>query len=640
MAVGKSGSFELTGTLGITVRVFWSETYTIDTNQSVVSIDKLQVKSSSYSYVTYFPNGSIKVDGAKVIEFNSVLGTHNADMVDKNTYVDVKGGGNYENPPWETGNITHNSDGSKTVTIAVDISGATISGDKGHGWKVTGSKSVGLTTIPRASNITSVSDVILGNACSIKWIPLSAAFYYKMGFQIGDWKHSTEVVHPNQTTEYTYTLTIPLEVANQIPNDPDGTMYVYLHTFSDSAGTNQIGDTSSATFKVTVPDNEYTKPLVFMDVSAVHSLSAQFTGLYIQGHSRVVVTPSADGQFGADIQSFSMRVGGVSYGEAENYTSDYFSTYGVFNVACYATDSRGYIGETSRDINVIAYRNPKLENVSATRCDANGNESESGTYLKIKAKRSYAPVESRNVQKNFCRICYRYAVEGNSHYSDWVTILAADNLTSDEVVTAPLLDGNLLATTSYRVEVQAVDDISASVPSTIIIPTDKVYWHRDGARNALGLGKYNEKDNAIDSAWDFHMNGRKVTGLPTPTGSTDAVPLGFLKDYIVEQGTSGVWAYRKWNGGFAELWCSLSATRQNGYVLASEEVAYPFAMTNAISGVGSLNSYGGNAAEALPWNLKLAYGPTACRIWVHSSGGGFTADSIVYGSAYIVGTWK
>jgi hypothetical protein len=249
-------------------------------------------------------------------------------------------------------------------------------------------------------------------------------------------------------------------------------------------------------------------------------------------------------------------------------------------------------------------------------------------------------VESRNVQKNFCEIRYRYKVEGDSHDGEWETILAADNLDSDEVVTGPLLDGNLLATTSYRVEVQALDDIGKPDVSTIIIPTDKVYWHRDGARNALGLGKYNEKDNAIDSAWDFYMNGHKVTGLPTPVGSTDAVPLGFLQDYIVGQGTSGIWTYRKWSSGFAELWCSLSATYQNGNVLASAEVAYPFAMINAISAVGSLNSYGGNAAGALPWNMKLAYGPTACRMWVHNSGGGFAIDTTVEGSAHIVGRWK
>lgn len=29
---------------------------------------------------------------------------------------------------------------------------------------------------------------------------------------------------------------------------------------------------------------------------------------------------------------------------------------------------------------------------------------------------------------------------------------------------------------------------------------------------------------------------------------------GYYFDYIVEQGTSGIWYYRKWNSGMAEIW--------------------------------------------------------------------------------------
>lgn len=32
------------------------------------------------------------------------------------------------------------------------------------------------------------------------------------------------------------------------------------------------------------------------------------------------------------------------------------------------------------------------------------------------------------------------------------------------------------------------------------------------------------------------------------------------EDYIVEQGTSGIWIYRKWNSGIAECWGTYSAT--------------------------------------------------------------------------------
>ena len=35
--------------------------------------------------------------------------------------------------------------------------------------------------------------------------------------------------------------------------------------------------------------------------------------------------------------------------------------------------------------------------------------------------------------------------------------------------------------------------------------------------------------------------------------STSSLP-SFVADYIVEQGTSGIWTYRKWNSGVAECW--------------------------------------------------------------------------------------
>lgn len=500
--------------------------------------------------------------------------------------------------------------------------------------EATASIAVTLPAIPSASTINSASNVILGDKCAVKWTPKSSEFYYKMGFQLGNWKHSTEVVHPNQTTEYTYTgLTVPLDVANQLPNDPSGTMYVYLHTFSDSAGTVQIGDTASKTFKVTVPDVTETKPKISMALTPVHSLPTKFSGLYIQGKSKVSGAPTVEGRYGSGIKSISMAVGGKSYGAEEGYVSDYLSTYGKLKVTGYATDYRGFTGEDPQEIEVIAYQAPKLESVSAVRCDKNGNESESGTYLKINAKVIHTPVGGKNI----CQIQYRYSQDGET-YTQWATLLQSTQGTTE--MTAPPLLGTLSAQASYVVQIRAVDEIGNPAESSITIPTEKVYWHRDGARNALGLGKYNEKDNAIDSEWDFYMNGHKVTGLPTPTGSTDAVPLGFLNEYVVEQGTSGVWTYRKWSSGFAELWLSAATTYQNGYVLSSEEITYPFPMTGAIRGVGSLNSYGGNSGESLPWNLKLAYGPNACRLWVHSSGGGFTADSTVYGSAYIVGRWK
>ena len=421
--------------------------------------------------------------------------------------------------------VPHDQNGDCTVAVRTSMATGISAGT------ITKSASLELDNLPRSSAITSAANVMLGATCQIQWTPLSTSFRYKLVFSLGNWSYTTGVIHPNKTSVYTFTgYVIPLEVAKQIPNSPTGKMTVTLTTYSDSAATTPIGSVDSETFNVTVPITA--SPVVSMSLSPVHSLPSAFNGIYVQGISKVVANLSAELKLNASIQSYDMTVEGKTYGAAQNYTSDYLTTPGEVSVVGRAVDSRQYEGRAEAVINVIPYANPKIQNVTAKRCDADGNPSSDGTYLKITAKRNYQPVIVNGVQKNYCQIRYRYKIESGQSYSDWETILWGVDLSSDEVVTAPLLYGNLLATNTYRVEIQAIDDIGNTASSAVIIPTDQVYWHRDGAKNGLGLGKYNEQRNALDSGWDIHMNGHKVTGVADPALDTDVVTLGFLKQYI------------------------------------------------------------------------------------------------------------
>lgn len=47
--------------------------------------------------------------------------------------------------------------------------------------------------------------------------------------------------------------------------------------------------------------------------------------------------------------------------------------------------------------------------------------------------------------------------------------------------------------------------------------------------------------------------GSSVSGLTTRTTNLESKS-NATTDYIVAQGTSGIWTYRKWNSGIAELW--------------------------------------------------------------------------------------
>jgi hypothetical protein len=138
--------------------------------------------------------------------------------------------------------------------------------------------------------------------------------------------------------------------------------------------------------------------------------------------------------------------------------------------------------------------------VIAARCDANGNLSDSGTYLKIKAKRSYSTLTSGGKKYNFCTLRYRIRATGGS-WSAWTTLIA-ENASSDEISTGALLGGALSPASSYVVQIGVIDTLGETSYTTANIPTDKVYMHKAGSLGSLGIGKYAEEENTIDIAQD------------------------------------------------------------------------------------------------------------------------------------------
>lgn len=505
--------------------LFYAEVKTgeqnVDENYTPVTVGLKVCRNPEYPYAASAYNLTHGITVKLSIDGTEVYSTTKADIDTRNGKV------------WtfttQTVNVDHNADGSKTMSITASFTGAGVSSlNKG-----TLSGSMELDTIPRASSITSAGTVDLGNKCNVKWTPASADFYYKLNFSMGYFSDSTDMIHPKQTTAFTYTgYIIPKELAILLPNSNTGTMTVTLFTYSDKDGTAPVGDPDSKTFTVRVPSDGTASPSVTMVLSPVHDLPDVFASVYIQGKSKVKAEITAVGKHNATIKKrYIVDDNGVTYGAETGYTTDYLSRSGKTVVYGWAEDSRGISGNTEAYVDVIGYSKPKLlaasgeKNVVAARCDKDGNFSDSGTYLKIKAKRSYSPVEAGGVQKNFCAIRYRYKIQGGS-YSSWVTILAATSLGSDEITTGALLGGALAEQTTYLVQVQAIDDIGEENTTTIVVPTETIYCHR--TRNAMGLGKYVEGENLLDVAWDAKFRGDVMIGDMT------------LREYILQIMSEGV----------------------------------------------------------------------------------------------------
>lgn len=146
---GLSGQFDLVANkAGITLRVFWAETYDEATNKSVITITDLQGKSSLWYGLSYFFDGSIAVEDAEIVTFDRASRGHYVYWGSLNRFESIRTANGYSAPPWASAEILHNADGSKTATITVNISGYTASGQYGSGWTVSETVEILLTEIP------------------------------------------------------------------------------------------------------------------------------------------------------------------------------------------------------------------------------------------------------------------------------------------------------------------------------------------------------------------------------------------------------------------------------------------------------------------------------------------------------------
>lgn len=427
--------------------------------------------------------------------------------------------------------VNHKDDGTGTISVRTVMDTGISAG------RVEKSQSITLATIPRISIPTlSANSAVLGGVITVYTNRQSNKFTHHLYYSV----NGGAFVGVTAGIEDSINWTIPYEIMSSIPNEKQATITVRLYTFN---GETNMGS-NTVSFTATVPNNSNTMPGITINkLIPISTLSSPFDTLYIQGKSRVKADFTAEGKYGASITSCSISVEGENYGSDDEYTSEHISGYGRIAVTITAEDSRGIKGSATEYINVIAYSKPKIMaandeyDVICQRCDAEGNITDSGTYLKVKARRSYSKVEAEE-QKNFCSVRVGYRHSDREAYK-WETLLSKDDLSTNTIDSEPLFGGALEVETYYEAILWVEDDIGEVVSSTFYIPTDKVNTHE--GEGFFALGKYSEK-KGFECEWDAEFyNGVTIRG-------------GSITDFPVEEGTEGIWSYRKWHSGVAECW--------------------------------------------------------------------------------------
>lgn len=442
MPQGVTGYFDISGDKDFTLRVSYSEQYDIEKNTSVLSLTKLQVRSASggwgYYGWQYYPDGTIKVAGQTAMEAESALPTHEVGIQSTDNWYDVTG-------PYKAVTIEHNNDGSKAVSISVSLRWYVPGGGGGSGWATVQSKTIQLTTIPRASAIVAKASSI-GSPLTIQLQRASASFTHTVTLSLGNYSQTVENVA--ESVE----ITTDMEWCNALPNAVSGTAAIQCITYS---GKTEIGR-KTATVTLSVPASVRPK------VRNLGSGIDLFEDLFLQGRSSIKITVEASGAYGSTVKSITTQGAGYSK-QGQEVTLGPLNLSGDVVFTTTVTDSRGRQSTDTVRRTVIAYRKPEISVQACYRARPDGTADPAGESLWVRATFTCAPVNGKNAISGSAA----YAEGREGYFQGEEAILSG----TGSVVFA----GKISAKNAYTIQFKAVDAVGETAETTADITSSTNY---------------------------------------------------------------------------------------------------------------------------------------------------------------------
>ena len=429
--------------------------------------------------------------------------------------------------------VTHKSDGSLSGYVKVYFDAPTTSG----GWSPSSSScSTGwttCTTIARASSISGLSGNQLNSGVSVTIDRKSSSFTHKVEYKFVNSGWTT--VSSNTATSCSFTP--PLALASQIPSATSGALTVRVTTYN---GSTQIGSSVTKSINLSVPST-VVPSISGLTATIIDNGVPSSWGIYVKGISQVKITASgASGSYGSTISGYSISGPGL-YTNSSSGTSGQLSSTGTQTYTCTVTDSRGRKASKSVSITVVDYSYPSIS-MSVERCQSDGTEDASGTYLRVVINYEIASVSGKNSIAS--KSCSCNGVSNSSFASGTAFVLAANcSIGSHYVVNASIRDA-LGRTASASAEVSTAYRVL------------NVNKNKDG----VAIGKFSEK-----SAFEVNMDTFIYKGLSVGGGicSGKSSIIGYPM-----YGAAGAAAWYKigtWTSGGDAHTCKITILTGNGY---------------------------------------------------------------------------
>lgn len=391
--------------------------------------------------------------------------------------------------------INHNPDGTKTVNVSATYPmRATISGT--YYASVTVSGSAVLDTVPRASDPTlSISTQEMGQSITINTNRASTSFVHTLEYTFGS---QSGTIATNVGASHAWTL--PLSLANAIPNATSGSGTITCKTYNDGV---LIG-TKTVSFTATVPASVVPTIGSITITEAEAGLAAQFLA-YVQNKSRLNVVTVANGAYSSTISQIRVTIQAKNY-TGTNITSDIVTASGTVGVVLLVTDSRGRTATQTVNVTVVAYTNPAINSMDAYRVNGSGVPSDDGTSIAIPMNFAIASVNSKNTKS--WSLQYRVVGAGT-----WSNLASGSVYTYNATYTN--LTGLFNANNSYEIRL-TITDYFASIERIVTISTAFTLLNVNPSGKGFAIGKVSESDTfEVALPTDFSeaptVNGQPIT---------------------------------------------------------------------------------------------------------------------------------
>jgi hypothetical protein len=260
-----------------------------------------------------------------------------------------------------TGNVTHSSDGKKSVSMSGNINFTA------WGQTLSVSGSADLPTIPRTSGVACSSPYI-GDTATITIDRKNANFTDTISYSIGNLT-GTIAEKTTETVLSLDTSSIENEIYALIPNDKSIEGTINCITYS---GDTQIG-TSSCKFNLYTNEDKC-KPEVNGTVVDTNAATIAITGdssKLIKHVSKPKVTVQATAKNSSTISSYSIN---LNDGQTSDLQEATFESIGSDSITVNATDSRGYSGSKDLTLEMIDYVKLHIDSIDISRPEDVSNE--------------------------------------------------------------------------------------------------------------------------------------------------------------------------------------------------------------------------------------------------------------------------